>query len=155
MGLSQQKVFVSWPVTSLGIQNPNVARSFTQGEVRTKTVWVDILQLSKVSTFRDYGTMAFDGVGLCFHFVKPYCLLNFMAWMALASMDSVVLRSGMLLWRVLSCHVNSENGTWTSSTLSGFSLLVVFLFLTQSHYVVLELVLELWRRASLEFRSAS
>lgn len=42
--------------------------------------------------------MAIDG----FDFGKWwYCLLNFMAWMALPSMESAVLRSGILLRRVV------------------------------------------------------
>lgn len=49
MGLSQEKVFSSWPATTLGIQDGSVSLSLSQDELlSTKTVFrVDVLQLTR------------------------------------------------------------------------------------------------------------
>ena len=49
---------------------------------------------SKVNMFRDFpGTMGFDGLGLCFSFVR----LLFYSLNGTSIMESIVLRSGALL----------------------------------------------------------
>ena len=47
MGLNQHKVFISWLVATLGVQDPSVSPSLSQGKpLSTKTVfWSVILQL--------------------------------------------------------------------------------------------------------------
>jgi hypothetical protein len=58
MSLSQWKVFISEPATTLHAQDPSIASSLSQDQVlSTKTMlWVDILQLTrtvrKKQTFR-------------------------------------------------------------------------------------------------------
>lgn len=94
MGLSQEKVFVIWPGTTLGVWDssvdPSVVLSLLQGELLSKqnknpvhTSKVDILQLARTGSQKQNHrspkarlvfletfprTMGFDGLSLCFCF---------------------------------------------------------------------------------------
>lgn len=47
LGLSQQKIFINQPTTTLGVQDPRIVLSLSPDEpLSTETMsWVDILQL--------------------------------------------------------------------------------------------------------------
>ena len=56
MGLSQKKVFISQPATTLGVQDSSLTLSLSRGELlSTKTTpWIEILQL--IRTVSQNGT---------------------------------------------------------------------------------------------------
>lgn len=79
-GIYQEKVFISHPVTTLGVQDPCVVSSLSRGEVLSAKFasWVDMLQLAETATelqkpkgemnaSRDFPrTGDFGGLCLCF-----------------------------------------------------------------------------------------